>query len=57
MKQYKLYVNLFTYLHYLLCLQFKGRNENSNLTQLLLVSATMPTSLSDILGDIIDVIL
>uniref|UniRef100_A0A2S2NQZ6 RNA helicase n=1 Tax=Schizaphis graminum TaxID=13262 RepID=A0A2S2NQZ6_SCHGA len=34
--------------------QFKGRNENSNLTQLLLVSATMPTSLSDILGDIID---
>lgn len=35
--------------------QFKGRNENSNLTQLLLVSATMPRSLSDILGDIIDI--
>ncbi|KAL4141572.1 hypothetical protein QTP88_004191 [Uroleucon formosanum] len=40
--------------HFLSRFQFKGCNENSNLTQLLLVSATMPTSLSDILGDIID---
>jgi len=50
------YLNIII-IQYLLCLQFKGRNESSNLTQLLLVSATMPTSLSDILGDIIDVIL
>ncbi|XP_025415053.1 probable ATP-dependent RNA helicase DDX28 [Sipha flava] len=44
--------------HFLSRFHFKtgnGRSSNLNLTQLLLVSATMPTSLSDILGGIIDV--
>lgn len=38
-------------------LKFKGGERQSNLTQLILASATMPTSLPDILGEIIDVIL
>ncbi|XP_050543259.1 probable ATP-dependent RNA helicase DDX28 [Daktulosphaira vitifoliae] len=42
--------------HFLKRFHFKGRDDhNTDLTQMILVSATMPTSLADILGEIIDV--